>query len=174
MNDLQLLAKKVWLACAGLMLLLFIWDWYWLGVSEAGNQTRPDPLIAVDQVDTQQALNTLLEHNLWEPTRKSEADLVQAQQTAAESQKQSVSWQLVAVAAAGDKLTAFMGNPGDAASYKKYLEGDVLPNGEKILKILSDRVVYQTNQNPDESKSNGSTSSAPSTKELYLFGRKGE
>jgi hypothetical protein len=175
MNDLQLLAKKAWLVCAGLMLATFIWDFYWLGVSDAGNQTKPDPLEMAQTLDTQQALVAILEHNLWDPTRKNQGDAsdpvagVETQQ-----QIQMVNWRLTAVALVGEERTAVIGNPEDAASYRKYMEGDLLPSGEKILKILGDRVVYQTVQISDESKSNDSTNSTPDTKEWYLFGRKGE
>jgi hypothetical protein len=196
MNDLQLLAKKAWLVCVGLMLVAFVWNWYWLGVSDAGNQTRPEPLEMAPPIDTQQALSTILEHNLWEPTRKSQAATEASDQSgdSASEPQQISNWQLVAVAADGGELTALIGNPGDAASYKKYSQGDLLPSGEKIVKILGDRVVYQTNQisgersdqdsaessnesaneSSVESKSNDSTTSTPLTKELYLFGRKGE
>lgn len=173
MNDLQLLAKRTWSACAVMILLLLVWQWYWLGVNDAGSQSRPDELVTPSQFDTQEALGRILAHNLWEPTRKSvEASTSQTDSGAAVAQ-QAISWQLVAIARSGDNLTAFMGNPADPASYKKYSEGDVLPSGGKILKILSDRLVYQANQKPNEGQSN-SSADAVSKKELYLFGRKGE
>lgn len=173
MNDLQLLAKRIWSACAVMILLLLAWDWYWLGVSEAGNQSRPDDLNTLAQFDAQQALDSILAHNLWEPARSKSVEASTSQTDPAVIQ-QAISWQLVAIARAEDKLTAFMGNPADPASYKKYSEGDVLPSGEKILKILSDRLVYQVNQKPDEGQANSSADAIVSTKELYLFGRKGE
>lgn len=174
MNDLQLLAKRTWSACAAIILLLLAWDWYWLGVSDAGNQSRPDDLNTLAQFDAQQALASILEHNLWEPARKSVESSTSQTDSGAAVVQQAISWQLVAIARAGDKLTAFMGNPADPASYKKYSEGDVLPSGEKILEILSDRLVYQVNQQLDEGQSNSSAGATSSTKELYLFGRKGE
>lgn len=173
MTDWVLTTKKIGLSVGVLMLLVLAWQWFSLGAAHSNKQTLPDALQEFPPSSAQDAITVIIEHNLWEPERKSGPELVNGQQNGAEAVADAVekNWQLLALAKADDYLIAYIGDKSDPASFKKYIQGDLLPDGKTILKIEYDRVTYGA-------QGEVSTSETPNAKEpdkvLFLFGRTSE
>lgn len=168
MNDLMFVNKKPWLSALLVILLILVWQWFSLGAGRSDKQTLPAPLQEHPVSSAQDAAAVIIEKNLWEPDRKPGQEREQAsavQNTAALEEK---NWQLLALAMADDYLIAYIGDKSDPASFKKYIQGDLLPDGKTILKIEYDRVTYGA-------QSEVGTSEIPNVKEpdkvLFLFGR---
>src|SRR5690606_23776760 len=91
-----------------------------------------------------------------------------------------VSLQFKALAQKGDNLLAVIGSDNDPTTFKRYAQGDTLPNGKVLLYIDADKITFgdlpgehdapsqeAQMQDGDEDKTE------PITTTLYLFGRMG-
>lgn len=168
MNDLMFANKKPWLSALLLILLILVWQWFALGASRTDKQTLPDPLRTPPVSSAQEAAVVIIDKNVWEPDRKPGQDREQAAAVASAVVQEEKNWQLLALAKADDNLIAYIGDKSDPASFKKYIQGDLLPDGKQILKIEYDRVTYGAQSDVNEGD-------APDAKEpnkvLFLFGR---
>lgn len=168
MNDLMFVNKKPWLSALLVILLILVWQWFALGASRSDKQTLPYPLQEHPVSSAQDAAAVIIEKNLWEPDRKPGQEREQAAVAESAASLEEKNWQLLALAMADDYLVAYIGDKSDPASFKKYIQGDLLPDGKTILKIEYDRVTYGA-------QGEVSTSETPNAKEpdkvLFLFGR---
>lgn len=171
MTDWILTTKKIGISVGVLILLVLAWQWFSLGAAHSNKQTLPDALQEFPPSSAQDAITVIIEHNLWEPERKSGPELVNGQQNGAEAVADAVekNWQLMAVAQADEGLIAYIRDTSDPASLKKYSVGESLPDGKKILKIEQHSVVYRSENEATTNEAN--TSEKGANKQLFLFGR---
>lgn len=170
MNELVVTTKKLWLSVFVCLLLILFWQWFRLGAEHSDKQTLPEPLQEFPVGHAQEAADIIIEHNLWEPDRKPGQDREQLATAENAPVEVETIWQLLALAKAEDHLIAYIGDKNDPASFKKYTEGDHLPDGKAILKIEHDRVVYSTQNKIDT----GENAGADTSRSLFLFGRTGD
>lgn len=173
MTDWVLTTKKIGLSVCVLMVLVLAWQWFSLGKGHSNRQALPEELQEFPPSSAQNAIAVIIEHNLWEPERKSGPELEGSQQNGAEVVVSAVekNWQLIAVAQVGTDLIAYIRDASDPASLEQYGVGENLPDGKKILKIEQDSVVYSIE---NEATNEASTNEKGATKQLFLFGRTAE
>lgn len=170
MNELILTTKKLWFASLVFLLLLLVWQWFTLGAGFSDKQTLPEPLQKFPVSNAQAAADIIIKHNLWEPDRKPGKDRAQLVAGETVSAVVDTAWQLSALALTEGKMIAFIGDKSDPASFKKYSEGDQLPDGKTVLKIEHDRVVLSVQDKVNTSEN----AKADNSESLFLFGRTGE
>lgn len=130
----------------GLVLGRSVLDWYSAGSLPPAQALQPPPLPSEPPTLGDQPRQTILAHNLWDERRGQvlAPDAEAFAETGAKPAAAQV-WHLRAVIAPAPSgpLAMIENSTARDEKWHTYREGDELPNGERLLEILPDGIVFQ-------------------------------